>query len=158
MRVVNGQFPSIEQITGQYAKPVAPGTSDGKENSFAAILSDRQKTQERAKSSVSKLTVPEEPEACSEAHGLQANRREIRFSKHASERLTDRNIELSDGQLKRLTDGTHKAGEKGINDSLVIMDELAFIVNVKNNTVITAMDSSEADENVFTNIDGAVIV
>ena len=187
MRVVNGQFPSIEQITGQYAKPVAPGASDGKENSFAAILSDRQKTQERAKSSVSKLTVPEEPEACSEAHGLQANRRKgnysvsklteteqtevcsevhdlqadrhrIRFSKHASERLTDRNIERSDGQLKRLTDGTHKAGEKGINDSLVIMDELAFIVNVKNNTVITAMDSSEADENVFTNIDGAVIV
>ena len=158
MRVVNGQFPSIEQITGQYAKPVAPGASDGKENSFAAILSDRQKTQERAKSSVSKLTVPEEPEACSEVHDLQADRHRIRFSKHASERLTDRNIELSDGQLKRLTDGTHKAGEKGINDSLVIMDELAFIVNVKNNTVITAMDSSEADENVFTNIDGAVIV
>ncbi len=89
---------------------------------------------------------------------MQANRREIRFSKHASERLTDRNIELSDGQLERLTAGTHKAGEKGINDSLVIMDELAFIVNVKNNTVITAMDSSEADESVFTNIDGAVIV
>ena len=138
MRVVNGQFPSIEQMTGQYAKPAAPVTSESRENSFAAVLSERQRAG---------LTAESAPE----------NGR-IRFSKHASERLTDRNIELSDGQLKRLTEGTHKAGEKGINDSLVIMDELAFIVNVKNNTVITAMDSSEADESVFTNIDGAVIV
>ena len=158
MRVVNGQFPSIEQITGQYAKPAVPGPSESKEDSFAAILSERKNARQSSDHSVSKLTEPEQTEVCSEAHDLQADRHRIRFSKHASERLTDRNIELSDGQLKRLTDGTHKAGEKGINDSLVIMDELAFIVNVKNNTVITAMDSSEADENVFTNIDGAVIV
>ncbi len=159
MRVVNGQFPSIEQITGQYAKPAAPGASESKEGSFAAILSERQNAREAGNHSVSKPTESKQAEACSETHDLRADRRSnIRFSKHASERLTDRNIELSDGQLKRLTAGTHRASEKGINDSLVIMDELAFIVNVKNNTVITAMDSSEADENVFTNIDGAVIV
>ncbi|MBQ1527778.1 MAG: hypothetical protein IIZ75_11620, partial [Lachnospiraceae bacterium] len=151
MRVVNGQFPSIEQITGQYAKPAVPGPSESKEDSFAAILSERKNARQSSDHSVSKLTEPEQTKVCSEvhdlqadrrkgnysvsklteseqtkvcseAHGLQANRREIRFSKHASERLTDRNIELSDGQLKRLTDGTHKAGEKGINDSLVIMD------------------------------------
>ena len=54
--------------------------------------------------------------------------------------------------------GTDKAEQKGIKDSLVIVDELAFIVNVPNRTVVTAMDSTQADENVFTNINGAVIM
>lgn len=83
---------------------------------------------------------------------------ELKFSKHASVRLADRNIELSDGQLERLKVGTDKAEQKGIKDSLVIVDELAFIVNVPNRTVVTAMDSTQADENVFTNINGAVIM
>ena len=51
-----------------------------------------------------------------------------------------------------------KASEKGIKESLVIVDSLAFIVNVPNQTVVTAMDQTESDENVFTNIDGAVII
>ena len=76
---------------------------------------------------------------------------------YISIRLDDRNIELSDEQIDRLNEGTQKANAKGINESLVLVDEIAFIVNIKNNTVITAMDQSEAKENVFTNIDGAVI-
>ena len=83
---------------------------------------------------------------------------EIRFSKHASNRLADRNLTLSEDQLSRLTEGLRKAGEKGIKESLVMVDQLAFIVNVPSNTVITAMDQTQAGENVFTNIDGAVIV
>ena len=82
---------------------------------------------------------------------------ELRFSKHASNRLADRNLILSDNQLSRLTEGARKAGEKGIKESLVMVDQLAFIVNVPSNTVITAMDQTQANENVFTNIDGAVI-
>lgn len=82
----------------------------------------------------------------------------LRFSKHASVRLQQRGIDLTDGQLERLMDGTRKAGQKGIKDSLVIVDELAFIVNVPNSTVVTAMDSKDAVENIFTNIDGAVIM
>lgn len=81
----------------------------------------------------------------------------LKFSKHATNRLEDRNITLSDNQIERLSDGAAKAGEKGIKDSLVIVDKLAFIVNIPNNTVITAMDQTETNENVFTNIDGAVI-
>ena len=65
---------------------------------------------------------------------------------------------MTDKQLERLNDGTKKAGEKGIRDSLVLVDQLAFIVNTKSNTVITAMDQTEADENIYTNIDGAVII
>ena len=83
---------------------------------------------------------------------------ELKFSKHAGIRLEQRNISLSENQLRRLSEGTKKAEEKGIKESLMIMDDMAFIVNVKNNTVITAMDQTENSENVFTNIDGAVIV
>lgn len=83
---------------------------------------------------------------------------EIKFSKHAANRLNDRNIELTSEQLERLSDGTRKAGEKGIRESLVLVDELAFIVNTGSNTVITVMDQAETKENIFTNIDGAVII
>ena len=83
---------------------------------------------------------------------------EIRFSKHAKNRLADRNISLSDDQLKRLNDAALKAERKGIKETLVLVDSLAFIVNVPNNTVVTALDSTEAADNVFTNIDGAVII
>lgn len=81
---------------------------------------------------------------------------ELRFSKHANERLASRNIDLTDEQFKRLESGTKKAYEKGINESLVMVDDLAFIVNIKNNTVITAVNDGE--EKIFTNIDGAVII
>ena len=64
---------------------------------------------------------------------------------------------LTDEQMARLNMGKIEAGEKGIKDSLILIDQLAFIVNVPNNTVVTAMDQTENKSNVFTNIDGAVI-
>lgn len=82
----------------------------------------------------------------------------VTFSKHANERLESRNIHLNDEQMERLNKGIEKAKEKSINESLVMMDNLAFIVNIRNNKVITAMDQESNDNNVFTNIDGAVIV
>lgn len=65
---------------------------------------------------------------------------------------------MTEEQLSRLEDGAHKASAKGIKESLVLMDGLAFIVNTKNNTVITAMNQSGTEENIYTNIDGAVII
>ncbi len=88
----------------------------------------------------------------------QAPAYSLKFSKHAMGRLADRNIELNDSQLERLASGTRKAEQKGIRDSLVIVDSLAFIVNVPNQTVVTAMDSTQTEENIFTNINGAVIM
>mgnify|MGYP003446621616 CR=1 FL=1 len=82
----------------------------------------------------------------------------LKFSKHASIRLEQRGIRLSDMQMERLSEGTKQAEQKGIRDSLVIVDQLAFIVNIPKNTVITALDSTETNSNVFTNIDGAVIM
>lgn len=83
---------------------------------------------------------------------------EVKFSKHAAGRLSTRNIELTDAQKERLNEGTKRAEEKGISESLVLVDELAFIVNVPSKTVVTAMDQTETNSNVFTNIDGAVII
>ena len=83
---------------------------------------------------------------------------EVRFSKHAATRLASRNIELTDNQLSRLNEGAQKASQKGIKESLVLVDSLAFIVNVPSSTVVTAMNQEETNENIFTNIDGAVII
>ena len=78
--------------------------------------------------------------------------------KHASQRLESRNISLSEEQNARLEDGVEQAHAKGIKDSLVLVDSLAFIVNVPSKTVFTAMDQTETQSNIFTNIDGAVIM
>lgn len=93
-----------------------------------------------------------------EQKSAQETGEELRFSKHALGRLSDRDIELDEGQLKRLSEGARKADQKGIRESLVIVDQLAFIVNVPSRTVVTAMDSTQTTENIFTNINGAVIV
>lgn len=81
----------------------------------------------------------------------------IKFSKHAQTRLESRNIELCEGDLKKLGGAFDAASEKGVQDSLIVMNGLAFIVNVPDRTVVTAMPVSEASSSVFTNIDGAVI-
>lgn len=81
---------------------------------------------------------------------------ELKFSKHAELRLQSRNIQLSDIQKDKINQAVDRANEKGVKDSLVIMDNLAFVVSVKNRTVITAVNNNELKENVFTNIDGAV--
>lgn len=82
----------------------------------------------------------------------------IKFSKHAGARLEERDIQLTDDQLSRLEEGTEKASSKGIKESLVLLDDMAFIVNIQNKTVITAMDQNMNEDNIFTNIDGAVII
>ncbi len=80
----------------------------------------------------------------------------LEFSKHAQLRLNNRNITLSDNQMERIEKGMDQAREKGIKDSLVLVDDVALIVNVKNNVVVTAVDESK--DKIFTNIDGAIIV
>ncbi len=82
----------------------------------------------------------------------------LKFSAHAQARLQSRNIELSTEDLVRLRDGVAQAAAKGSRESLLLKDGVAFVVSVKNNTVITAVDAASMKGNVFTNIDSAVIV
>lgn len=131
MKIENSQFLSNLQVNGQLpVNKTIPRQNIGTGLSFQEVLS---RTTEQ-----NQVT-------------------ELKFSKHAAGRLIDRNIELSEAQMERLQEGAKNAGQKGIKDSLVIVDELAFIVNVPNKTVVTALDSTEAGGNIFTNIDGAVI-
>lgn len=83
---------------------------------------------------------------------------EVKFSKHAMNRLGQRNIELSESEMEKINDAIDKANQKGIKDALILMDNKAFVANVKNKTIITAATNEQLKENVFTNIDGAVIV
>jgi flagellar operon protein len=69
-----------------------------------------------------------------------------------------RNIQLSEADLERIQNAVQKAAAKGAKQSLLVMENLAFIVSVTNRTVITALDGGSMKENVFTNIDSAVIV
>ena len=83
----------------------------------------------------------------------------VKFSQHALQRLTSRKIQLDSTQLNKLSQAVEKAAQKGAKESLVLLnDNLAFVVSVKNKTVITAMDGANIKDNVFTNIDSAVII
>lgn len=134
MKIQGNQFLSMERLQDRYLNPGRQQTENTQQNglSFQDILSGK-------------------------TDGIRGEG-EVKFSKHAANRLVDRNIELTREQMERLNMGAAKAGAKGINESLVIVDSLAFIVNVPNQTVITAMDQTETSANVFTNIDGAVIM
>lgn len=82
----------------------------------------------------------------------------LKFSRHAQVRLESRNIKLSDQQLSLLQDAVARAEQKGSKDSLVVMNNVAFIVNVRNKTVVTAIDGENMSDNIFTNIDSAVLI
>lgn len=83
----------------------------------------------------------------------------VRFSKHAMERISERNIDLSEsGRLDRLNKAVELAGEKGSDDALVIIDSTAFLVSVRNNKVITTLTADDMQGNIFTNIDSTVIM
>jgi len=82
----------------------------------------------------------------------------LNFSAHAQSRLMTRSIQLTGQQMERLQHGVNQAAQKGSRESLVVMDNLAFIVSVPNRTVVTAVDGAAKSGNVFTQIDGAVIV
>ena len=134
------RFMSIGQVQDQYLNPNTPKAGKDQnslpagENSFAQVLN--------------KVKV---------ASDINNSEDTVKFSKHALNRLSMRNIELTGEQMERLNHGKIEAGEKGIKDSLILVDQLAFIVNVPSSTVVTAMDQTENKNNVFTNIDGAVI-
>lgn len=132
MNKISNQFATIAQVTDQYLSRKSTEAQYSESGiSFEEILKQKQEV---------------------------AAGSELKFSKHAQNRLADRHINLSEEQSERLESGVRKADEKGIHESLVILDSMAFIVNVPNKTVVTAMDQSESTDNIFTNIDGAVIV
>ena len=82
----------------------------------------------------------------------------LRFSAHAQQRLQSRGIELSRNDIDRLCEAVGQAEAKGSRESLVLMDDLAAVVSVKNRTIVTILDAQSSTERVFTNIDSAVVL
>ncbi|MCI1575920.1 MAG: flagellar operon protein [Weizmannia coagulans] len=82
----------------------------------------------------------------------------LKISKHAGERLQERGIELDDSTWKQISEKVAEAKQKGLDETLVLADDAALIVSAKNATVITAMDRSEAGSQIFSNINGAIIL
>ncbi len=82
----------------------------------------------------------------------------VNFSKHAIQRVMERNIDVSEDSMLRLNEGMKMASEKNLKDALIIVDKTAFIVNVPSNTVITTTQNDDLKGNVFTNINGTVII
>lgn len=80
----------------------------------------------------------------------------IKFSNHATKRLEARNIFIDEETISKLQTAVGKAEAKGSRDSLVMVNNTAYIVNVPNKVVVTALPVSEGEENVFTNIDSVV--
>ena len=130
-KILNNNYLSIEQMQGQYLNNTQ--TSSG-----AAVNADGLSFDDILKKNII------------------SDSSELKFSKHAADRLSDRSINLTENQMERLGDASKMAESKGIKNSLIMVDSLAFIVNVPNNTVVTAMDETETNSHVFTNIDGAV--
>ena len=82
----------------------------------------------------------------------------VNFSKHALERAEERGIELTPNLMERLSNSVEKAQEKGATNILAFDDSRAFIINIPYGRVITTMSQEEMKENIFTNIDGAVLL
>ncbi|MHC4660969.1 MAG: TIGR02530 family flagellar biosynthesis protein [Planctomycetota bacterium] len=93
-----------------------------------------------------------------QARAKAAPEGEVNFSRHASERLRDRGIELSDNDVTKISEGLDRAKAKGARDSLMLYGNLGLIVNVPSRTIVTAVDENSMTEKVFTNIDSTVIV
>ena len=137
--IVTGGYSSIEQATGKFGgkRSLTNNTGTAATSSFGEILQQKKSI---------------------EAAVDETQSTSLRFSKHAGERLTQRDIQLTSEQMMRLEEGTQRAGEKGIKESLVLLDNMAFIVNTQNKTVITAMCQNSGEENIYTNIDGAIVI
>lgn len=83
---------------------------------------------------------------------------EVKFSKHALERLESRNIKLNFNDMNRINNALDKASHKGIKETLIFMDNKALVASVPNKTIITVTIGEQLKDSVFTNIDGAVII
>ena len=111
----------------------------------------------RGVEALEELHTPQGPREGRFEEVLQQEIGRLRFSRHAQERIESRNLALDKRDLALLEGALDRAEGKGAQDSLVLLRDMAFIVSVKNRTVVTALDGEALRDNVFTNIDSAVI-
>lgn len=121
----------ISVTTGTSVEPVPAAQQQDKAGSFAQALEEK----------------------------IRENKQGVEFSKHAIQRINERSIDLTEGDmLERLNKGVEIAADKGSSETLVLVDTNAFVVSVKNNKVITTISREDLQGNIFTNIDSTVIM
>ncbi len=112
-------------------------------------------------------TIQTQKKTTAQAHGKQsfiahfheaANAQKLKISKHANDRIKERNISITEQEWQQVSEKVYEARSKGVNQPLVLMDQAALIVSAKNETVITAMERSETKNQLFTNIDGTIVL
>ena len=145
MSIQSGQFlyPNVTSVPGQSATQEARARkqdqgAQGIDREFDKILEKASGT----------TTAPD----------LGQARAPLKFSAHATQRLNERKIQLDQATMAKVNEAVDKAAAKGLEDTLILTPNSALIVNVGNRTVITAMDRGQLQGNVFTNIDGAVVI
>ncbi|MFD1037982.1 TIGR02530 family flagellar biosynthesis protein [Virgibacillus byunsanensis] len=89
---------------------------------------------------------------------ILSEQQNLKISKHAQERMDERNIQLNEKQWNAITEKMGEARGKGVTDSLVVTDNAALLVSTKNNTVVTVMNREEATSRIFTNINGTILI
>ena len=83
---------------------------------------------------------------------------EVKLSAHAEQRIAQRDISLTRPERQDLSQALDKLNEKGSNDALLLRSDAAFVVNVPNRTIVTAINQSDLQERIFTQIDSAMLV
>ena len=142
----------LNPATIQPLAPTRPGTTPGEAGRTTEGRTFEEVLRTKVRSTVSTPGSPTEAPADTTAPAST-----LTWSAHASARLRQRGIEFTPTQHARLDTAVDKAAAKGAKDALVLLDDTAMVVSVKNRTVITALGMHQAKENVFTNIDSAVI-
>ena len=143
-------YPEVTRVPGQTGSldaPKKPGESPIQKGEFDQSL-EQALNRPELKDTGASARIP----------SLNAVNAPLKFSAHAMQRLRERNIHFDSEMMTKMNDAINKADSKGVQDTLVLTDKAALIVSVPNRTVITAMDRNQLSGNVFTNIDGAVII
>jgi len=125
-------IPNVSKLPEQKKVDVSNKLEPGKQSEFNKILEEQ--------------FAPKSPE-----HG-------IKISTHAAKRLQERNLSMDNDEYFKLKGAIDKLKTKGGQDSLVITPKAAYIVDVNNNTIVTAIDKDNMAENVFTKIDSTLVV
>ena len=140
-------YPNVSRIPSQ------PNVSESRKSSGEGTIQkgefDQSLNQAIEKASLQEKQTPAKLDQVSQG---------LKFSAHATQRLRDRQISFDPEMMSKMNDAINKADAKGVQDTLILTDKAALIVSVPNRTVVTAMDRNNLNGNVFTNIDGAVII
>lgn len=89
---------------------------------------------------------------------LLTNATKVKVSKHAQIRLQERGIKISESEWEKIGKKMNEAKMKGVTDALIVKDDVTLVVSTKNNTVITAIHHKEAENKIFTNINGTIFM